>query len=84
MVNCAREIRNISNRHPSQYLKIPLDDTGNLEDNVLFQREIHSVIEFIGERLKVGKEVLVHCRMGKSSVLAAYLLHGKTEYNLRD
>jgi len=87
VVNCAREIRNISNRHPSQYLKIPLDDTGDLEDNILFQREIHSVIDFIGERLKEGKEVLVHCQMGKSrscSVLAAYLLHGKTEYNLRD
>ncbi|KAJ3039052.1 hypothetical protein HK097_002956 [Rhizophlyctis rosea] len=78
VINCTREIRNISNRHSSQYKKIPLDDTGNLEDNMTLQQQVHPVLDFIDEKRKKEEPVLIHCQLGKSrscSVVAAYLLH---------
>ncbi|KAJ3020589.1 hypothetical protein HDV00_002013 [Rhizophlyctis rosea] len=87
VINCTEELRNVSNRPSSHYKKIPLNDTGNLSDGVLFLLEIHPILDFIDKKLYANPPtpVLVHCRMGKSrstSVVTAYILRSKVAGNV--
>jgi hypothetical protein len=76
IVNCGYEL---INKFPTTmiYKKIPLDD---VDDSPLGEY-LDSAVKFIHEQLESGKNVLVHCMMGKSrsaAIVIAYLLYRST------
>lgn len=87
IVNCAKEFRNVGSVDVGSYLKVPLDDSGSWDDQVVFADNFKHIMEFLDKESFAVSPVLIHCQMGISRspyVTAAYLVHSRQQKSVSE